>query len=157
MFKTQNKEKWINPQKNLYAIGGFFSAIMTALLLSFILNRVYPLLVLGGIFLINLIIWAAVLHEYDRLANTVVKRFLMDVPTAAQIVKNVLGEKSLPFEVFRQVEFWIDTGGAPTRVKINRQQFYVSIAISSKSAENIPLIESLCAKLDEAFTPRGLR
>jgi hypothetical protein len=139
----------------LYKIGAIFSGIITIILLMFIPYTAFSL-ILVAILVINLVIWAAVLNEYERLTNTVMKRFLMDVPTAAKIIQMVLGEKNLPFDVSQRVEFWVDTEGEPIRIKINQQKYFVSVVISSKSAENLPLIESLCAKLDEAFTPRGL-
>lgn len=85
------------------------------------------------------------------------KVYLATPEQAWQIVQGVLSEKSLPFEPTIKHKLYIQTGGINISIEVKKSKLGALVTISPTTPENMPLIESLCAKLDEAFTPRGLK
>ena len=95
---------------------------------------------------------------YMSSSNQIIKGFYADPETALSIVRGVLQQKSFPYESRKKNRFVIPTENGEIVIKVlpaNRGA--MGITISPTTPENMPLIESLCAKLDEAFTPRGLK
>jgi hypothetical protein len=148
------------------------AAFLFLLLFLLLINRllsfrsVFMLAVFGGLF-----IWYIVASWRSQEADGIERVYLLEQQLGQQIVAGVLGQKGLPYE--RQVEgkrlrfILVDQGEPlvlalePGRVS-QRGLFSFApgeacrVSIRPVTPETQPLVESLQAKIDEAFLPRGL-
>ena len=135
-------------------------AFLLATVLLFLLRLLPPwqwlLLALsayGGIALV-------VRQARARRQGTLQRIFGVDAETAGEVIDGVLREKGLPFRRGRERSGeWFNVGqelAVYVEPVITRTGFQASqIQLRPVTAETRPLVESLTAKLDEAFAPRG--
>ena len=163
-------KRWHKMQRRIEEKGqAAFGVILLFLLffsrvLSF--RLVFILAVVGG-----LLIWLIVSSMRPYYADRLERVFLVEQRYGQQIVAGVLGQKGLPYE--RQVDgqrirFVLSDQAEPLVVHVeptrlaNRSLFKSApgdacrVSLHPVNAETQPLVESLQAKIDEAFLPRGL-
>ncbi len=158
---------WRPSQDRLSDIGCGFSLFASFLIL--LLARPFPLqmrllLIVG----INALIFVIVLTLREKNENSFEKVVHVDTVAATQVIENVLNAKKFPFEKDRNEKHlhFILTGEGVELILTpydpqNRRRHRVKapaaiIKIRAASSEQIPLVESLKYKLDDAFSPKGL-
>lgn len=91
------------------------------------------------------------------LPPAIYKRFYVPRYDAQQIVKGVLAQKQIPYQ---EKNGRFQVGDIKISVKshlgLNLQENGCTIQITPFITEDEPFILSLCAKIDDAFAPRGL-
>jgi hypothetical protein len=156
-----NNLGWKSNGKTIKQLGLAFYCLGTFYLLSHILGQATPITIFElylfvGFNLLFGMVWG---WWYITSANQIIKYFHTTPYTTMSIVQNVLQQKSFPYENKEKdgLVIPIENGEIVIKASTGYRGIGAVIAISPTTPENMPLIESLCAKLDEAFTPRGLK
>ncbi|MCB0008441.1 MAG: hypothetical protein KDE04_18375 [Anaerolineales bacterium] len=163
-------KQWQKTNKRIAEAGlaGFLVLLLLLLLFGRLLSirNVLLLASLGGLF-----IWYIVGSMRATAAEGTERVYLLEQRLGQQVVAGVLGHKGLPYEQQNsgnRISFVLVDQGEPLVVDV--EPFRIGqpgllgpapatacrVRIKPVNAETQPLVESLQAKIDEAFLPRGL-
>lgn len=167
---TMAINQWHKMQRRIDLLGWVAFLVLLSFLLLFSrwfnFRLLIMLVVLGTV-----LIWYVVSSLRPYSTDGIGRVYMVDHKQGQQIVAGVLGQKGLPYERHekgKRVRFeLIDQGEAlvvkvePSRVSSGgwyaaAPEVACRVTIRPVTAENGLLVESLQAKIDEAFLPRGL-
>ena len=162
------ENRWHPAQDRLSDIGCGFSLFVSFMIL--LMARPFPLqmrllFIIGA----NALIFVIVMTIREKNENSVQKVVHVDTSAATQVIENVLNAKKFPFEKDRNgkhlhfillsdgVEIVLTPYDPRGRSRHWGNASASIIKMRAASSDNMLLVVSLQEKLDDAFTPKGLK
>jgi hypothetical protein len=162
--------QWHKLQRRIDLLG--WTAFLVLLSFLLLLSRWFNLrLLLMLVGLGTVLIWYVVSSLRPYGTDGIGRVYLVDHKQGQEVVEAVLSQKGLPYErhkrgkrtsfILADQETPLVLNVVPSRVSSSgwygaAPEVACRVTIRPVSPENAPLVESLQAKIDEAFLPRGL-